>query len=812
MSEFFLTVLNMSISASWAFLAVFVLRLLLKKAPKWLSVLLWVIVAVRLVCPVSFESVVSLVPSTETVSPEIMTDKLPTVNTGFPLLNNAVNPSLSTSLAPDAGASVNPLQVWIPILSVVWAIGVWCMLLYALVSSARLKMRIGTAVLLRDNIFQSENVSSPFVFGIIKPKIYLPFAICEDDVSYVISHERAHVHRRDYLWKPIGFLILSLHWFNPLMWVAYVLLCRDIELACDEKAVCGFDAEQKANYSEALLNCSISHRAITACPIAFGETDVKNRVRSVLNYKKPAFWVIIAAVLLSIITAVCFLTDPASARLKNIEGLTLADAVENTDVVWVSDGERYSIIGDVDDELLSELFDIKISKNEISESRDKYRDRSHTLVLQTKEDINLLLSYLQGLYIHFDADFKSVWVAQKSYGVTLSYKVKSPDDAMEIYEKIKHYNFTESDVGGVDDPPVVIGKRLTLDDVKELSQKGDALSWEDFENYSYVVTGSGLYIRCYEIDEMFSLYIGSGGLPEAGKPLYIYLRASDEYADRIDIREGNVERFINQHKNNPVVKNVGYSFRCCPVDNSDNFQKMFEMGGITASGTGVLPTVKITGTKQLADFVNKMDPFMNFELSYDDTPSFNEISREFTDEYFENNTLLLVYASGNTSSDRFSLEYARKSLGVLSLGVMKDVYSAGDTVKQGWLVCMNVENKNIKDVYGIEAYVSSFHYPDSGTSTATAIKQYTFKESEEKLLKPNFTLLDNGKFTFTFSGISSYLGVGEYDLENGRLTLKTDDGRFVYCFNEVDGKMVFDAEASSEMVWFSGMYDGCVFE
>ncbi len=810
MSEFFLTVLNMSISASWAFLAVFVLRLLLKKAPKWLSVLLWGIVAVRLVCPISFESVMSLVPSTETVSPEIMTDKLPTVNTGFPLLNNAVNPSLSTSLAPDAGASVNPFQVWIPILSVVWAIGVLCMLLYALVSCLRLKSKIGTAVLLDGNIYQSENVPTPFVFGIIKPKIYLPFAICDDDMLYVISHERAHIHRRDYLWKPIGFLILSLHWFNPLMWVSYVLLCRDIELACDEKVVGKLDTVQKADYSQALLNCSVSRRALTACPIAFGETDVKNRVKSVLNYKKPAFWLIAVAVVLCILTAVCFLTDPASARLKNIEGLTLVDAVENTEVVWVSDGERYSIIGDVGNELLSELFDIKISKKEISESRDEYRDRSHTLVLQTKDDINLMLSYLQGLYIHFDADFKSVWVSQKSYGVTFSYKVKNSEDAKEIYEKIKHYNFTESDVGGVDDPAMVIGKRLTLDDVKELSRKGDALSWEDFENYSYLVTGSGLYIRYYEIDEMFSLYIG-GGLPD-GKPWYIYLEASDEHADRIDIREGNVERFINQHKNNPVVKNVGYSFRCCPVDNSDNFQKMLEIGGITADGTEALPTVKITSTKQLADFVSKMDPFMNFELACDDTPSFNEISREFTDEYFENNTLLLIYASGNTSSDRFSIEYARKSRGVLSLGLVGDVYSAGDMVKQGWLVCMNVENKDIKDVQSVVAYVSSFHYPDSGTSTAAAIKQYTFKESEEKLLKPCFTLFDNGKFTFMFSGISSYLGVGEYDLENGRLTLKTDDGQFVYCFDEVDGKMIFDGKKSSEMVWFSGMYDGCVFE
>ena len=310
MSEFFLTIVNMSISASWIVLAVLLLRLLLKKAPKWITVLLWGIVAVRLVCPFTIESVMSLIPSAETISPEIMMDVTPEINSGIPVLNNFVNPVISDSFAPDPATSANPLQILIPVLSVVWLVGIAGMLLYTVISYFRVKRKIGTAVLLRDNIFQSESVVSPFVLGIIKPKIYLPFNVNDQDMSHVIAHEQAHICRKDHWWKPFGFLVLTLHWFNPLMWLGYVLFCRDIELACDEKVVKEFDNEQKADYSQALLTCSVNRRMIAACPLAFGEVGVKNRVKSVLNYKKPAFWIVITAIIVSIIVAVCFLTNP----------------------------------------------------------------------------------------------------------------------------------------------------------------------------------------------------------------------------------------------------------------------------------------------------------------------------------------------------------------------------------------------------------------------------------------------------------------------------------------------------------------------
>ena len=310
MSQIFLQIINMSISASYIVLAVLLLRLLLKKAPKWITVVLWGIVAVRLVCPFSIESVLSLIPSAETVSPNIMADKTPTINSGIPIINNTLNPIISESFSPAPGDSANPLQIWIPILAVIWGVGMVAMLIYTIVSYIRVRRKIGTAVLLHNNIYQSENVVSPFVLGIIKPKIYLPFNMNEQDMEHVVAHETAHIRRKDHLWKPLGFLLLTLHWFNPLMWLGYVLLCRDIELACDEKVIKELDHDARADYSQALLTCSVNRRMIAACPLAFGEVGVKDRIKSVLNYKKPAFWIIIVAVITCVAVAVCFLTNP----------------------------------------------------------------------------------------------------------------------------------------------------------------------------------------------------------------------------------------------------------------------------------------------------------------------------------------------------------------------------------------------------------------------------------------------------------------------------------------------------------------------
>ena len=314
MDDVFLKLVNLSISASWLILAVLVLRVVLKKAPKWVMPLLWGVVALRLVCLFSIESALSLIPSAETIPSEIVTETREPVLYEQATLDIVTNPTLPSAAEVPVGVSRQQAQVDFNIYSILWLAGMAALLVHALVSAGKLKRKLATAILLRDNIYESEFVDSPFVFGVVKPNIYLPMHMDEGTAAYVIAHEHAHLARRDHWWKVLGYLVLALHWFNPLVWVAYILFCRDIELACDEKVVRGLDGAARADYSQALLSCAAPKRAVAACPLAFGEGNIKMRVKSALHYRKPAFWVAAAAVLAVVIVAVCFLTNPRSER------------------------------------------------------------------------------------------------------------------------------------------------------------------------------------------------------------------------------------------------------------------------------------------------------------------------------------------------------------------------------------------------------------------------------------------------------------------------------------------------------------------
>ena len=311
MAAVFLKILNMSISATWMVFAVLLARLCLKKAPKWISVLLWALVGVRLICPFSLESVFSLIPSGDTIPSEIMMTQTPAVQTGVSALDGVVNPVISQRFTPSPGDSANPLQIWIPVCAYLWLLGVVFMLLYVVFSYLRLKIRLREATLYAENVYYSE-ISSPFVIGMVKPMIFLPYHIGGREIEYVVAHEKAHIQRKDHWWKPLGFFVLSIHWFNPIAWLAYILFCRDIELSCDENVVKAYSPEQRADYSAALLTCATTHHRVAPCPLAFGEGGVKARIKAVLHYKKPALWRIIVAVILCAMIAACGLTDPVS--------------------------------------------------------------------------------------------------------------------------------------------------------------------------------------------------------------------------------------------------------------------------------------------------------------------------------------------------------------------------------------------------------------------------------------------------------------------------------------------------------------------
>jgi len=374
-----------------------------------------------------------------------------------------------------------------PVLSVVWIVGMVSLALYTVISYFLLRRKLDTAVRYNDNTYQSENVSSPFVLGIIKPRIYLPFKIDPQNLDHVIAHEQAHLHRGDHLWKPLGFLLLTIHWFNPLMWLAYVLLCRDIELACDEKVIKTLDCEQRADYTQALVACSVNRTMIAACPLAFGEVGVKERVKSVMNYKKPAFWIILLSVAACAAVAVCFLTNPVQEKGDNISF--------EAKVLAILDGSILvePAVGSLESRSAEQI--IVPVRNMAPSPEPQVGD---VLVIQYNGEI-------------LESD-------PAELGEVFSVRLQPEKPA------------------------------LSLNDVIILSQKGYDLTWTDFGQFQYIETGSGLYIRVYEINDLFSLWIGGDG-PDS-VPRYIYLALADDIDTRIDIRDGGVTEFISEHNPN----------------------------------------------------------------------------------------------------------------------------------------------------------------------------------------------------------------------------------------------------------------------
>ncbi len=358
MENVFVEILNMGLTATWVVLAVLAVRALCHKAPKALMVCLWALVGLRLVSPFIPESILSLIPSGKIVSPEILLAERPSIHTGVTMLNSTVNPIISEHLSPDysisavpaPGVSANPMQILAFVASLVWIAGMIMMFAYSLSSYLWLRHKVKVSMCYRDNIYFCDSIATPFVFGIIKPRIYLPSGMEEAQTECVIAHEMSHLKRKDHWWKTIAFFLLSVYWFHPLLWISYLLFSRDIERACDERVVRKMEPESRKNYAEALVSCSLQKRRMLACPLAFGEVGVKNRVKSVLNYKKPAFWIVAVTVVAGVAIAVCFLTNPLSeSRVpdQNADPYDNVSVIGNKDGSMTIKGERYGS-GEVD--------------------------------------------------------------------------------------------------------------------------------------------------------------------------------------------------------------------------------------------------------------------------------------------------------------------------------------------------------------------------------------------------------------------------------------------------------------------------------
>lgn len=624
MEAVFLRILNMSIAAGWLILAVAALRLFMKKAPGWIHCLLWLMVAVRLICPVSFESVWSLIPSGETISPKIVYSQTPAINSGVPAINSAVNPVLKESFTPDPAAGANPLQIWTYIAAAVWILGVEVMLACALVSYWRLHRKVRAAVPAGPGVWICDEVETPFILGIVRPRIYLPSYIKAENeavTAHVLAHEKAHLKRRDHWWKPFGYLLLALYWFNPAVWLAYILFCRDIELACDEKVVREYSLAEKKAYSDALLSCSVSRGMVAACPLAFGETDVKERVKKVLYYKKPGFWAVLAATVVCVVVAVCFLTNPeghhdtlrfradSQAALdrqggwfdvkldgkvksgifhaeqwqngqctksgyisidQDVKELSLTCSVvkDEEDGVWVGVDIQLGPSGPDGNCLLTRFMlperrPAGVPGRGLGFSFTSYEEGEYIQVAPGENRILAAMAFDLGNGVEsyscegLEQDPERLENAE--YLVVIRGGFSDEEIPAQQEEAAREYAggqdlISQSDADSVRDGSSVQGENLpdrilTLEEILVLSEKGESLTWSDFDEYSYAETGSGLYIRVYETDSPFTLWIG-GGSPGA-EPMYIYLQAPETAAgqepDHIDIRDEDAESFIRAH-------------------------------------------------------------------------------------------------------------------------------------------------------------------------------------------------------------------------------------------------------------------------
>ncbi|BCJ94883.1 hypothetical protein acsn021_24520 [Anaerocolumna cellulosilytica] len=518
----FLQVLNMSLTASIIIVFVLVARLLLKKAPKVFSYALWSIVFFRLLCPITFESMFSLLPiNANPISTNTIYSETPQISTGITTVDNAINPILP---APANGASDdNPLLIAVTIGENLWIMGIVVLLTYSIISLLRLRKKLIGAVKLYDNIFLADHIASPFVIGLFRPKIYLPSSLAEQEQSYIILHEQTHIRRFDHVMKIVTFVALCIHWFNPLVWIAFTLTVNDMEMSCDESVVKRLGANIRAEYSALLLSLATGKKIIAGTPLAFGEGDIKSRIENVLHYKKPALWVMLAS--LASVSAVCiaFASNPPRTSMDWAKNLRVKDVAKIELVVMSSDeNERYRLYEP------SEFSDIVTLVNK---SRGVYlpnpesmAGNAETYYITTTDGVRHIFSNNGYLFIDGDSyDAGHHWLS--SWG-NVKGNAPLPETFLFGNEKL-----------------------LTMDELKLIASKGDAISWDDFAPYNGQDIGFGLYIMHYPMEPPY--YVRVGGVP-GESPIYVYL-GSTETGQDIDIRQESIDEFIQNSEVERIV-------------------------------------------------------------------------------------------------------------------------------------------------------------------------------------------------------------------------------------------------------------------
>lgn len=799
MESIFLSVLNMSITAGWIVLAVALLRLFLRKAPKWITCLLWTLVAIRLVCPFSFESILSLIPRTEPVSPEIVYSGISSDTETIADMGNTI---IYNTGAPETASSMGNVQIALLIASLLWILGIAGMLTYALVSYLKIRHKTKASLCINDNIFICDNINTPFILGFFRPRIYLPSALSKEDSEYVIAHEKAHIRRKDHLWKPLGFLLLSVYWFNPLIWLAYILLCRDIELACDEKVIKEMGTDWKKEYSSALLACSVPRKMISACPLAFGEVSVKQRIRSVLNYNKPTFWISFISLVLCIAMAVCFLTNPVSNNPHGVKVIT-----DGSDIKGVS----------------IELEELKLEESENSYIEIKWNNETqdsftlgeefyiykntdgHWRNCRVGDNIFVSIGYLldaEGSFTHkyglgnveFDGagryKFESTFLKDGDSTLT-KYKAWIEFEVKEVPDTAASSSTMEGVTAEIVsfDPH---GKASSCIEVKWHNDTNKELvAGEDINIYRYTKGG---WESCRNDDYSFSdiAYLISP------KSSHIQKYSLENFKISTSGKYRFVTHFFTEEDSNTSYR-LWVDFELDKMLNQVVSDNQIETINSSSRPQGI--SAQVTFVNQNTDTKGKyLDENSKLTIAWH-----NQTGKTLT-TYIENFNIK-KYAEGKYQNHRaFDMfYYSTTAVNIPADATVEIPYS---------LYGVNELDNGIYMLSTTFYSETNFEYTAQvefgiGTTNATSVSandealEYTeyYCNDSEDVIKPQLRLSTTGnRFQFTLSGLSSYVPTGSYIVTDDTIVLSTDDGFMSYVFNIIDKNTLEFVESKSSTI------------
>lgn len=630
LDEIFMQIVKMSFMASIVIVVVLVARILLKKAPKIFSYALWSVVLIRLVCPFSIKSILSLIPKkADNISQQIVTSTTPHRVAPAPPIINSPQPSIDTTI-PQTTVVTNTGIDWIFVIEILWIIGILAMLLYSVVSLVKLQKSLKYSLNYRENIYLAKNLKSPFVMGVFRPKIYLPDNLTEDEKEYIILHEQMHIKRFDYIIKIISFLILCLHWFNPLVWVAFFMSSKDMEMSCDESVIKKLGNDVKKDYSTSLLSLATGKRIIGGTPLAFGEGQTKSRIKNILSYKQPRFWVVLVCLLAVIAVCVGLMTNP-----KEKETIFNNDSLVNAEIIDIDSEHKTLMIKGIE----------KADENSLSGDRcylscDEatiYKDNEEVDFSRLKIGNKIACEITEVLESYpTQADTKIIKITDDNFTQPLFKVDTSMLNSLDSLENVSAFAFTE------------YTKYLN-------SQKEDEVDKEDFNLTSKKLISGDIRDFVYEYEYTHTRPIDSS-LPKQSKvQLHIVNINGNGIQYYVMSADGDIENELNDESQTNITQYTDSEILCEDIESKlnkkTNEQKFTESFDFKKLDNGIKPAEledQVILTKETAnEFIRQT--LSTFKLNSDNTVSFTLPKALPTDE--SEKTKLYISSSATFSPE-----------------------------------------------------------------------------------------------------------------------------------------------------------------